>query len=248
MTEWIDVQDAGDGVSKLVLQRGPVNALTPAFLDEIEAEIARLAQDDNVRAILIASAFRTFSAGMDLKEASAFDTESQSAVVDALNRCYLTLYSCLKPVVCAVSGGAIAGGLFFVLASDHRVATPDASFGLAEVRVGVNFPVVALEIARAMLAPNDLRRLMQSGQPYRCAQAAEAGIVDVVVGPEELQQEALAAARRLARLPAQAYAQVKAQIRGALSADMAAALPENRNSWFNDETRAAMARVLEGQG
>lgn len=246
MNDDLDVRDLCDGIYNLILSRAPVNALSATYLKAIEARMNTLIEASEVRAIVISSAFKTFSAGMDLKNALTFDGQDQQDTVDGLNGCYLRLFTCPKPLVTAVDGAAIAGGLFFVLTADHRVATPRATFGLAEVRVGVDFPVAPLEIARAMLSPNDLRRLMQSGYPYDAETAQKAGIVDEIVEADALMNEATAAARKLAAIPSTAYASVKRQIRGAVAEEITRALPERRGDWFGAETKDAMERMMRG--
>ncbi len=130
------------------------------------------------------------------------------------------------------------------------MATPRASFGLAEVRVGVDFPVGPLEIARAMLNPNDLRRLMQGGLPIRADAALAAGIVDEIAEPDRLMEQALAAARHYASLPPIAYAAVKRQVRGAAIATIGDAMNSGANEpaggWFNSETKSAMVAMIGG--
>lgn len=237
--------DEGDGIVRVTLNRGPVNALSANFLMDFSALIDGLATDDTVRAVVIDSSFKVFSAGLDLKEAQAFDDAAQSAIVDGLNVGFLSLFCCPKPVVAAVNGAAIAGGLFFVLAADFRVAVPKAKFGLAEVRVGVDFPVGPMEIARATLSPNDLRRLMLSGQPIDAERALTSGIVDQIVEPDRLIPEAVSAAAMLAQSPPNAYASVKRQIRGAVieKIERAMAHPTGRG-WFTEETKQAMGKMI----
>ena len=158
-TSWIRQSDDGP-IRHLVLDAAPVNALRPDRLFGLAEVIEAAEGAAHVRAIVISSAQRVFSAGLDLKVARGFDSDEQAAIVDGLNVGFLRLFACSKPVIVAVNGAAIAGGLFFILSADHRVSSPRAQFGLAEVRVGVDFPVGPMEIARAMLTPNDLRRLM----------------------------------------------------------------------------------------
>ena len=154
-SDTLSTRDLGDGIVELQLGRGPVNALSADFLMGFAALITRLGADDAVRCIILSSPFKVFSAGLDLKEAQHFDLEQQQAIVRGLNEGFLALYACPKPVVASIGGAAIAGGLFFVLASDRRVAMTKSSFGLAEVRVGADFPVGPLEIAKASpLAPS----------------------------------------------------------------------------------------------
>ncbi len=242
-------KDYGEGIVGIELNRGPVNALSPAFLMGMADMLTGMEQDDSVRAVVLSSPFKVFSAGLDLKEAQNYDLAQQHAIVEALNVAFLALFAFPKPVVAAVGGAALAGGLFYVLGSDLRVAGPRASFGLAEVRVGVDFPAPTMEIARATLGPNTLRRLMQTGQPIDAKQAVAEGIVDVL---EEdggiVLDRALAEARTLADIPSIAYASVKRQIRQPAITACEAAIAQGANApeggWFNAQTRDAMRRMI----
>lgn len=248
-SEWLNRRTHKDGVIELQLGRGPVNALSSDFLLDFATEIKRLGQDTAVRAIILSSPFKVFSAGLDLKEAQEFDLEQQHAIVRGLNEGFLALYACPKPTVTAVNGAAIAGGLFFVLASDLRVAVSKASFGLAEVRVGADFPVGPLEIARATLDSNIQRRLMLTGQPIGAVAARNANIVDIITEDvDELMPRALNEARKMAELPPMTFASVKQQLRGDTIARIEAAISAGKNTlqngWFNNETKPAMQRML----
>ena len=242
-------KDHGEGIVGIELNRGPVNALSPAFLMGMADMLTGMEQDDSVRAVVLSSPFKVFSAGLDLKEAQDFDLARQHAIVEALNVGFFTLFAFPKPVVAAVGGPAIAGGLFYVLGSDLRVAGPRARFGLAEVRVGVDFPAPTMEIARATLGPNMLRRLMQTGQPIDVKQAVAEGIVDVLEeNPDLLLDRAVAEARALAEIPSIAYASVKRQVRQPAITAIEAAIAQGANApeggWFNAQTRDAMRRMI----
>ena len=246
---WLNRVDHPDGITELKLGRAPVNALSPEFLMDFAEQMRSLGRDDQVKAIVLSSQFKVFSAGLDLKEAQDFDLAQQHAIVEGLNVGFLEQFACPKPVVSAVGGAAIAGGLFFVLASDLRVAGPKASLGLAEVRVGANFPVGPLEIARATLSYDMQRRLMLTGQPIDAATAAEAGVVDVLVAStEQVLPTALAEARKLAQLPPQTFASIKAQLRDEVIAKISEAMAAGGNApeggWFGAETRAAMQKMI----
>jgi enoyl-CoA hydratase/carnithine racemase len=240
-------EDLGDGIVRLVLNRGPVNALSADLLMLFARELEVMAEDDGVRALVLASAFGVFSAGLDLKQAQRFDPDAQRAIVAGLNVGFTALYRFPGPVVAEVGGAAIAGGLFFVLGADHRVAGPRARFGLAEVRVGVDFPVAPMEIARAELAPADLRRLMLSGQPVGVEAALAAGIIDEMA--DDVAARAEWVALRMADIPPRAYAAVKRQIRGPALARIEAAMAAGMGvaSWFTEETAEAMARMIGDQ-
>ena len=240
--------DHGEGIVQIGLNRAPVNALSPALLMGFAQMLDQMAADDGVRAVVLTSAFKVFSAGLDLKEAQGFDLAAQHAIVKGLNVGFLAQFAFPKPCVSAVSGAAIAGGLFFVLASDYRVAGPRARFGLAEVRVGADFPVGPLEIARATLGPNDLRRLMLTGQPMAAEAAAVSGLVDQVVAEDQVLSTALQAARDMAASPPGTFASVKRQIRGGVIQTITAAMENGANApeggWFSAETIPAMKRMI----
>jgi enoyl-CoA hydratase len=248
MTEFLKRKDLDGGVAQVVLERPPVNALNPIFLKAIHDLLTEIESDPGVRAVVITSGLPVFSAGMDLKEAQEFSDADQIAVVDGLNATLYRLYGMTKPVITAANGAAIAGGLFFVLASDYTVAREGAKFGLTEVRVGLNFPVAPLQIARAELSPAVRRRLMTGGRNVDAEAARQMGILDEVVSADALIPRAMDVARDYASIPPLAYAAVKTQLRtGALAIIKEAIDSQNdpsRKGWFTDETRIAMKALL----
>lgn len=246
-TSWITQIAHEGGIVELQLNRAPVNALDADGLMGLRDVVQTLETDKAVRALVITSGCKVFSAGLNLKDAQHFDTKQQQAIVTGLNEGFLALFQCAKPVICAVNGPAIAGGLFFVLSADVRIATPRAQFGLAEIRVGVGFPAGPLGIAKAMLDTNTTRRMMQSGQPISAEAGMAAGLIDEVVEADILLPRALETAAEYADLPSEAYSAVKMQLRGeaiaatraAIDAETAAGQP-----WFTSQTRSAMAKML----
>jgi enoyl-CoA hydratase/carnithine racemase len=243
--------DLGEGVVKLVLNRAPVNALTAPFLMDFASRLEGLAADKGVRAVVLSSAFKVYSGGLDLREAQSFDRDDENAIVDGLNIGFLTQFAFPKPLVTAITGSAIAGGLFFVLASDWRVASPNAKFGLAEVRVGADFPVGPLEIARTTLPPDAFRRLMLTGQPITAEAAVAAGIVDQLCDVNEVRESAISKAHELAQIPTATYGRVKAQMRAPtialIQAGMALLKDDSERHWFGPETKPAMREMLKAK-
>lgn len=240
------------GVANLSLQRAPVNALTAAFLRDFETCLLDLKERSEVRAVVVQSPFKVFSAGLDLKAAQGLDLGEQSEIVTAFDQVFLTAYGFPKPLIAAVDGAAIAGGLFFVLVADHRLGTERSQFGLAEVRVGADFPAGPLEVARDTLAPADFRRLLLRGQPYEAERALDAGILDEIVAPGDLAAVARARADEFAGLPAGAFAGIKAQMRGPALARIRDAMERRRadgvEGWFYPDTIAAMVKMVGKAG
>ncbi len=248
MTENLTRIDHDGGITELVLARQPVNALNPEFMKEISDRLAEIDSAAGVRAVVITSALPVFSAGMDLKEAQNFTVSEQTDVVDGLNETFCRLYGIRKPMVVAINGAAVAGGLFFALAADYAVARQGARFGLTEVRVGVDFPVGPLQIARAELTPQACRRLMLGGRNMDAQTARNLGVLDEVVDAGSVLPRAMEVALDFASIPAVAYARVKAQLRSTTLRTINDAIESQsdpaRNGWFTDETRDAMAALL----
>jgi enoyl-CoA hydratase/carnithine racemase len=245
---WLIREDLDDGIAHIILNRPPVNTYNSAFLDQLATMLDQLKTEDSVSAVILSSNSKVFSAGMDLKAALAFDLKDEQAMVRGLNIALTKLFAFPKPTIVAASGAAIAGGFFLILASDYRVAGPKARFGLTEVRVGVNFPIGPLEIARATLSTNDLRRLMLGGNPITAEAALAAGIVDCIEDTDAVMERALRVARDYATIPPSTFAAVKRQIRGAVIDKINHAMAHGANSpakgWFNAETKLAMARMI----
>lgn len=245
----IDVAHRG-GVAIVTLRRPPANAMNLELTEEIAACFQDLRQDASVRSVVLTGEGKSFCAGVDLKAVPAFDEADQRRMVNALNSAFYHVYSCPVPVVCAINGHAIAGGLVLALCCDWRIAA-DTPFlvGLTEVRVGVPYPVAAMEVTRQELRPDIARRLVLFGQNMSSAAAVEAGLFDEVVDGETLLKRALAKADEFAALPAEAFARSKRDLRRsayeAIETAIAGAEPLLKG-WLSRETMQAAAAVLAG--
>ena len=240
---------AKDGIAVVTLANPPMNAMDAVLLEELANLFEGLAADRAVRAAVIVADGPAFSAGLNLKTVPGLDRLGQRRLVDALNDSFGTLYAWPKPLVAAVNGHAIAGGLILALCADWRiVADVPLQISLAEVRVGVTYPVAALEIARAELAPSAARRLILLGETVDAATAEALTIMDERVPSEVLLARAIAQAERHTGLPPQAFATIKHELRATELERIAAARAGHGEprlaAWLGDEMRRASAAVL----
>lgn len=238
-----------DGIAVVTLANPPMNAMNACVLEELAALFEGLASDSTVRAAVVAAAGPAFSAGLDLKSVPDLDRLGQRRLVDALNDSFGTLYAWPKPLVAAVNGHAIAGGLILALCADWRVAAEVAmQVGLAEVKVGVTYPVAPLEVARSELAPSLARRLILLGETLDARTAEAVGVFDERVPAGELLARATDQARRHAGLPPQAFAITKRQLRSQSLERIAAARAGQGEprlaAWLGEETKRASAAIL----
>ena len=246
---WIITEKHNSGVMSLTMNCAPVNALTSDNLMYLYNLLGDLEKDRSVHALVLNSSFKVFSAGINLKDAKDFTSDQQTLMVKGLNFAFSKLFEFPKPVIVAAEGAAIAGGFFFILTSDYRVGGAKSMYGLAEARVGVDFPKPLLEIAKSVLSAADLRRLMQSGNPINSKQALTSGIVDEIVDTGEAFNRALIVAEDYSNIPKKTYGRIKRQVRGA-SIDKINELMKNNSGvpvdgWYGDETRAAMDAMLK---
>jgi enoyl-CoA hydratase len=189
-----------------------------------------------------------FSAGVDLKLVPTLDRDGQRAMVNGINRLFLGWYSFPRPVVCAVNGHAIAGGLILALCGDHRIGCGVGKLGLTELRAGIGYPAAAMSIVRTELAAPAVRELALRAELVESGPAAvELGLLDELVEPDALLDRALEVAGELAALPRAAYPRVKDQLRGATVAELERIVEHDPmlREWAGEEAAAASAGILE---
>jgi enoyl-CoA hydratase len=239
--------ESRDEVAIVRIDRPPANAMDLELLDEGRAAQESLRAEEP-GAVVIVGRDGFFSAGVDLKAVPTLDRDGQRAMVDGINQLFLGWYSMPRPVVCAVNGHAIAGGLILALCGDHRVGCGVGKLGLTELRAGIGYPAAAFAIVRAELSPPAVRELALRSDLVESGPAAvELGLLDELVSPDELLDRSLAVAEELAALPRAAYARVKDQLRGPTVAELRRVVEEDpmRSTWLGDESAAAASAILE---
>ena len=150
---------------------------------------------------MLTGAGRAFSAGVDTKAAATLDPDGQRAGVEAINNLVATLFGLPLPVVAAVNGHALGGGLIVPLACDVLVATrAECKLGLTEVVVGVPFPAAPLEVCRQRLSPPVYNNLCLTGRVFGPEEALALGVADELADPEQLVAQAIEIATPAGRL------------------------------------------------
>ncbi len=237
-----------DGIALVRIDRPPANAMDLELLEEGRAVLDELERVDP-RAVVLTGRDGFFSAGVDLRVAPTLDSEGQRAMVDGINRIFAAWYGFPRPVVCAVNGHAIAGGMILALCGDYRVGVDaGAKLGLTELKVGVGFPAVALAVVKAELAPPAARVLVLRAHLVDPAEAQRLGVLDELTPAADLEARALELAGELAALPPGAYATVKRQARGTALEWMEARLRHGDDPmlerWIGTEAPDAARAIL----
>jgi 3-hydroxyacyl-CoA dehydrogenase len=189
------VQTSKDGeVGILTVNNPPVNALSPGVPEGIVAGLDQFEKDDSVKAIVLIGGGRTFIAGADIKEfgkiTSGGDRRKGPGFLGVLDR----VENNAKPIVAAIHGTALGGGLETAMACHYRVAVPSAQVGQPEVKLGIIPGAAGTQRLPRLAGVAKAVEMCAAGDPIGAAEALQCGIVDQVV-EGDLLQGALAFAR-----------------------------------------------------
>jgi enoyl-CoA hydratase len=185
---------ARDAVAEVVIDNPPVNALDSAGWRELAGALRSLAAREDVHCVVIRAEGRGFQAGVDLKELAAHPAR----IVEVNRGCYdsfAAIYDCPVPVISAVHGYCLGGGIGIAGSSDLVIASEDASFGLPEIDRGA---LGAATHLMRMFGMQKARRMLYTGEPIDAREALRLGGVESVVPREALRDAALALARSIA--------------------------------------------------
>lgn len=188
------------------------NALSIALLEQLVAAIERLQSERANRVVILRGTGPVFSSGLDLHEAADCSLVERSAA--AVERALAVLQQTRLVVVAAVQGGAYAGGAGLVAACDIVVAAKDAKFGFPEARRGL-LPALICPVLRHKVHEGDLRDLFLTGDAIDASRGQQVGLVQRVVPPNRLLDEALAVAKSILAGGPETIRQTKALLGGA---------------------------------
>ena len=186
----------GDGIAEVVMDCPPVNALTVAQWFELADVVRAHGLDRNVRAVVLRAEGRGFNAGVDIKEMQ--NTEGFSALIGANKGCFAAfaaVYECEVPVISAVHGFCVGGGIGLVGNSDVIVASDDAFFGLPEVDRGALG--AATHLSR-LVPQHKMRAMVYTSANATAAELHAWGSVLEVVPREQLREAAYRIAESIA--------------------------------------------------
>lgn len=227
-----------DEIAILTLNRPKANAFHPDLVAELTTA---LKSSEKSRAVVLASALPgMFSAGWDLPLLIDCKRPEMEGFVESYCDLVRQLFVFGKPVVAALSGHAIAGGLIFAMAADERLAAQGrGKFGLSEVILGVSVPACLMEPFRHVVGARHMERLAATGENVDVDGAIAMGLIDAAFPAESLLDRAVERARFLAGLSAAAYAAIKLRSRAAAIArfDQARGHDPFLDLWFSEDSR-----------
>jgi enoyl-CoA hydratase/carnithine racemase len=247
MGDFVNLEVA-DGIGTIRLNRPPVNALNDQVTAEL-TEAARAAAMDEVRAVVIYGGEKVFAGGADITvmaEAGYAEMISRSGRLQGA----MNLVAALgKPVVAAITGYALGGGLELALAADFRVAGERARVGQPEIGLGIIPGAGGTQRLPRLVGPARAKDIVFSGRMLAAAEALEIGLVDQVVPDESVYAAAVDLVKRYVNGPALALRAAKQAIDYGLGVDLATGLEIERVQFAalfgTQDQRAGMRSFLD---
>ena len=198
-------EDLGDGVRKISLNRPDrLNAIVPELLDDLVAALTEADRDDTVRAIVLTGEGRAFCSGDDLRdfEDQVSDEAGTTAYVERIQDVTRAMVLGDTPVVGAIRGWAVGGGLEWVINCDFAIAAEGTRFFFPEISWGLFVTGGVTDILPRLVGLQKARDMILFGERFDADQAKQWGMVRDVVADAELLPAATQLATRIAALPA----------------------------------------------
>jgi methylglutaconyl-CoA hydratase len=200
-----------NGVQTITLNRPEKrNALSPALIEELTMALHD-AENCDCGVVILTGAGSAFCAGLDLEHLETMQAnthEENRRDSENVAKVLRVLYDFPKPVIAAVNGPAIAGGMGLATIPDFTLAVPEAKFGYTEVRIGF-VPAIVSSFLLRQIGEKRTRELLLTGKVIKAQEAMNLGLVTQIVSSEELMQSAQALAQCLLQNSPQAMMAVK---------------------------------------
>jgi len=252
MGEYVTLE-VSEGVGVIRLQRPPMNVLNLQMQREF-AECARAADEDAaVRAVVLHGGPKVFAAGADVKEMVDWDASTASVNSHALHASFAAVAAVGKPTIAAITGYALGGGLELALCCDLRVAGDNAKLGLPEILLGIIPGAGGTQRLTRLVGPSRAKDLVLTGRFVTADEALAIGLVDRVVAPDDVLEQAMSLASRLAKgAPLAQRAAIRA-IEAAVDCDVKTGLEAERTEFAalfatQDQTTGMASFIEHGPG
>ncbi len=184
MAEGTILYEARENVGYITLDSPPLNILTGAMMDALADALETIAADDTLKAVAVTANGKAFSGGADVEEHHPDQVEGMIA---SFTRLFLLFGALELPVVMAVEGAALGGGFELAMMADILIATPEATFGQPEIRLGF-FPPLAIVRLTELVAQSKAIEITASGRIYSAEEMKELGVVSRIVSGEEIEE------------------------------------------------------------
>ena len=248
MSEFVGVETE-QGVATIRLDRPPMNALNTQVVTELADAAAQVSADDDVRAVVIYGGARVFAAGADIKEMAEAGYAQIAAHSGRLQSSLNAIARIPKPVVAAITGYALGGGLELALCADFRVMGDGAKAGQPEILLGVIPGAGGTQRLPRLIGPARAKDIVYTGRFVAAQEAVAIGLADKIVPDAGVYQAARELAGRFATGPALALRAAKRAIDDGLEVGLDAGLEIERlhfaGLFATEDQRTGMRSFIE---
>ncbi|GAA3541989.1 enoyl-CoA hydratase-related protein [Amycolatopsis ultiminotia] len=248
MGEFVTLEVEG-GVGTIRLDRPPVNALNAQVQAELAEAAGEASDRDDVRAVVLFGGEKTFAGGADIKEMAARTYPEIAKFGAELTASLARIANIPKPVVAAITGYALGGGLELALTADWRVAGDNVKVGQPEIQLGIIPGAGGTQRLARLIGPSKAKDLIYTGRFVKAEEALKLGILDEVVAPDDVYAAAHKWAAQFANGPAVALRAAKAAIDSGLDVDLATGLKIETQLftalWATEDQRNGMQSFID---
>lgn len=191
----LNIQRFDDGVALVTLDNPPLNLMSPDMLYEVRDAVVELAADDTMRCLVLTGSQRAFCAGADVNTFQVFPRDMNTVIGQAI---YNAIENIRIPIIAAIEGHCLGGGLELALCCDIRYASETAKIGLTEANLSLIAAYGGMTRLPWLIGEANAKRMFYTAARLSGAEAKEYGLVQEVCKPEELIDKALDLAHLIA--------------------------------------------------
>ena len=242
--------DVRGGIATILMNRPEaMNALNEKVLRELRQVIAQLRDDPDVRVVILTGEGPAFVAGADIRAMSSMDQAAIGEFIRTGQEVLNEIEALPKPVIAAINGFALGGGLELALACDIRLASTESRMGLPEVGLGIFPGFGGTQRAPRLIGKGQACELIFTGDQIGAEEAMRIGLVNRAVPPQQLTAEARRLAERIARQGPIALARAKGAVNQTLQTGLDAGLKHERDAFAatfpTEDRKEGMTAFLE---
>lgn len=214
-----------DGVGLVKIHRPlQLNTFNMKMFEEVELITKRIEQDQEILCVVLTGEGKNFCAGIDIALLKETSSQWSLSNVPKIHHHLFRWANLNQPIIAAINGACIGGGLEFALACDIRIAAANAKFAAPEVSFGLSTDMGGSQRLPKLIGPSQAKRLLLAGENFDAKEALRIGVVDEVVEAEDLLNRALNLARKIAGHPPMAVRFAKKAVNLAMESSIHAGL------------------------
>ena len=239
-----------DHIEILELNRPKVNALNKELIESLNFHLDQIAENNNIKGIILTGQQGVFSAGLDIVELYNTDEKYMKDFWKLFSNLLEKIYSYPKIIFSAISGHSPAGGTVLSIMTDYRIMSKgDFLIGLNEVAVGLSMPIGIGRVFQSLLGERLAEKMTLTGELVNPQKAKEIGLVDEIINQEELLEHTILTMNKWLKLPFDKQIESKLTLRNEViklmkinsKSDCKAVI----NAWFSAECRSTMIKIID---